>query len=534
MVNIRTYGTGSTTLKGPRTGELHDMQAGDDRFEGVNGADSVMGGAGNDRLQGFGGNDWLGGDAGSDEMSGGDGNDIMFGGGGGDRVRADAGADLIYGDMAFTANNRVTTTTPQTFDGKFTLVGTQGSGNDDLDGGAGNDSILGEGGNDDLDGGGDDDLLLGGDGADAVAGGTENDVLFGDGAVSTTPSTGSRSFTVNGTTYYVTDAGTGGNDTMDGGKGNDVLYGGAGVDEITGGVNDTTASFSNGTAVIGTDAPFNETDADGVPLFTIVDEVTGVTLKNAMLDGTHNWLVGADLEAKPPSSDPFTGLPTGPYTYEDGSEFIEENMGAEDGLMFSAAKNESVVITANAPVTKGFEGFDVALFGLEENETLNWTAYGPDGTTVYASGTLQGEDLGVPLLSQTFAGNANLQKLVLKPGAGSDFGVELLSFHYGTAKIPTGGDELWGGSGGDFFGLGEGVQRIMDWEAGDKIALPAFDEAPTILRQVDAAIKAQGGETPAGVLLLGGATVLYDAKGHTWDRSDFVSADHAAIDWSLV
>ncbi len=507
MATIRTYGTGSNTVRGPRTGELHDLQAGEDRLDGSGGSDSVMGGDGADRLSGFGGNDWIGGDAGNDTISGGDGIDMLFGGLGADSLSGDASNDALLGDMTFTPNGRTSATV---FDGTFTVSDTQGA-NDNLNGGAGNDTAVG------------------GAGADVVVGGNENDLLYGDATVSTTSSTGSRSFAVSGKTYHITETTSGGNDTMDGGRGDDVLYGGAGVDEITGGVSATAASFSRATATIGTDVAFDQKSAGGVALFTIVDGTTKQPLKNALLDGTHNWLVGADLEAKPPPNDPFTGRPSGPYIYADGTTFSEENMEAEDGLMFSGAKGESVEITATATATQGFRGFDVALFGLEENETLNWTAYGPDGTTVYASGTLQGEDLGVPLLGQLFAADANLQRLDLKPGAGSDFGVELLSFHYGTAKIPTGGDEMWGGGGGDFFGLGEGVQRIMDWEAGDKVVLPAFNEAPTILERVDAAIKAQGGGDPVGMLLLGGGTALYDVKGHTWSRDDFVDTNHVAI-----
>jgi hypothetical protein len=31
------------------------------------------------------------------------------------------------------------------------------------------------------------------------------------------------------------------------------------------------------------------------------------------------------------------------------------------------------------------------------------------------------------------------------------------------------------------------------------------------------------------MLLLGGGTALYDVKGHTWSRDDFVDTNHVAI-----
>ena len=76
-----------------------------------------------------------------------------------------------------------------------------------IDGGAGNDSLLGRGGAD---------TLLGGAGADVLDGGAGNDRLYGD---------------------TEADRLTGGdsNDLLDGGAGNDTLLGGAGVDSLIGG-----------------------------------------------------------------------------------------------------------------------------------------------------------------------------------------------------------------------------------------------------------------------------------------------------------
>jgi serralysin len=81
------------------------------------------------------------------------------------------------------------------------------TGNDTLDGGNGNDAILGLAGNDTLNGGNGNEVLDGGGGIDTLIGGNGDDMLFG-------------SFGI---------------DTLIGGNGADSLDGGAGDDRLTGG-----------------------------------------------------------------------------------------------------------------------------------------------------------------------------------------------------------------------------------------------------------------------------------------------------------
>lgn len=121
-------------------------------------------------------------------IDGGSGNDKIVGGYGHDVILGDAGNDSLYG----------------------------GRGNDWIDGGAGNDLLRGQEGNDQLFGGtGNDrlhgdsgaDRLHGGDGNDALYGGSGNDILFGDD----------------------------GNDSLHGESGWDTLFGGIGDDLLVGG-----------------------------------------------------------------------------------------------------------------------------------------------------------------------------------------------------------------------------------------------------------------------------------------------------------
>ncbi|MBO0131658.1 Ig-like domain-containing protein [Agrobacterium burrii] len=85
-------------------------------------------------------------------------------------------------------------------DGDDTMVA--GEGNDMVDAGAGNDRVLAGEGNDVIDGGAGNDVLMGGSGNDVISGGAGNDTLNG-GA---------------------------GDDTLSGGTGNDTLTGGSGAD----------------------------------------------------------------------------------------------------------------------------------------------------------------------------------------------------------------------------------------------------------------------------------------------------------------
>jgi hypothetical protein len=90
------------------------------------------------------------GDSGNNTLNGGAGNDNLFGNGGNDTFVGGAGNDNLFG----------------------------GSGNDKFDGGAGNDIIFGNGGNDMFVGGAGDDNIFGGSGNDRFDGGAGNDTFW--------------------------------------------------------------------------------------------------------------------------------------------------------------------------------------------------------------------------------------------------------------------------------------------------------------------------------------------------------------------
>ncbi len=182
--------------------------AGNDTLTGGSGADLLFGQAGDDQLLGKGGNDLLFGGMGNDTLTGGDGDDQLFGGAGNDRLIWNPGddSDLFEGGAGFdtaeingggggetftvTANGarvRFDRIDPAPFSidaGTMESIVLNMGGGDDafralgniaalvsllVDGGAGNDTILGGNGAD---------LLIGGDGDDFVDGQQGNDVAL--------------------------------------------------------------------------------------------------------------------------------------------------------------------------------------------------------------------------------------------------------------------------------------------------------------------------------------------------------------------
>jgi Ca2+-binding RTX toxin-like protein len=93
-------------------------------------------------------------------INGGGGNDLLIGGGGRSVLIGGNGNDILWG-----AN------------GNDVLLG--GEGNDDLFGGGGNDALVGGGGNDIVSGGTGRDLLIGSQNDDLLAGGNDEDILIG-------------------------------------------------------------------------------------------------------------------------------------------------------------------------------------------------------------------------------------------------------------------------------------------------------------------------------------------------------------------
>ena len=150
--------------------------AGNDRITGDGGDNRLDGGDGNDLLVGLDGADTLSGGTGDDTLYGGGGDDIFVGGGGSDTLNGGNGRDLAdYGRStgAMRIDLGWTDGAAQSTDGWSDAL----SWMEDARGGAGDDTIVGNGGDNALDGGAGDDRLDGAGGYDALTGGAGADVF---------------------------------------------------------------------------------------------------------------------------------------------------------------------------------------------------------------------------------------------------------------------------------------------------------------------------------------------------------------------
>jgi Ca2+-binding RTX toxin-like protein len=190
------------------------------------------------------GNDSVVGSVLGEIADGGAGNDTLRGEGGNDLLRGGVGNDSLLGG-----------------DGDDSLLGgdgddvlTAGNGNDLLEGGAGKDRLAGDAGSDTLDGGDGDDQLAGGAGTDTLLGGAGNDRLMGDADADTLDGGAGNDTLLGGTGHDRLVGGEGNdslsgeadNDTLDGGLGNDTLLGGTGNDSLLGDEGNDSLSGDDG------------------------------------------------------------------------------------------------------------------------------------------------------------------------------------------------------------------------------------------------------------------------------------------------
>jgi Ca2+-binding RTX toxin-like protein len=191
-------GAGDDTIIGSQFND--DLRGGDgnDQLFGGLGNDVLTGGAGNDMLHGGAGDDTLTGGTGIDQLFGGEGNDtfVVASSGGDDRDAFDGGAGvdrlLVTGTAALTlAGFDATASSIEIWQGNdravlgtgaanvFDFSGLQSvTGMLYVNGGAGDDTIIGSQFNDDLRGGDGNDQLFGGLGNDVLTGGVGIDTFI--------------------------------------------------------------------------------------------------------------------------------------------------------------------------------------------------------------------------------------------------------------------------------------------------------------------------------------------------------------------
>jgi trimeric autotransporter adhesin len=464
---------------------LDGVQVSDNVLLGSARADTLDGLGGNDALDGRDGNDVLLGGSGDDLIAGGKGSDVINGGDGNDYISSAAqlnGSPQQRGPTDVWANwglplGAVAETSGATWgiydsgNGQLTWSGvgdpvTTDLAGDVIDGGKGNDRIIGSWGDDQIEGGdgndnvtglagddfieggkGDDylrgdgvragffesvaaqfhgadyldggagkDVIEGGGGADTLFGGSDDDEIFGDMA-GRSDAPDAIGFEFQGVDYL---DGEDGNDKLVGGGGDDTLYGGTGNDVLTGDIDPSSLANSAGSAAVWGDDYLNGEAGD--------DELIGGGGNDVLeggegIDSLYGDSQDAGLLAQFHGNDSLDGGA--------GNDYLEG--GGKDDTLIGGAGNDTLVGDSDEQTLAGqYHGTDT-LDGGDGNDSL----YGGGGKDNLKGGAGADVLVGDAALAQLSA--AFHDDDYLDGGSGDD---DIIGMG--------GNDTLIGGEGNDF------------------------------------------------------------------------------------
>lgn len=179
-----------------------------------------------------------------DILFGNDEANMIIGGGGDDHVDGGAGNDTLLGDgQAFIDTEDMLinySVWGEVSSGNDTIYG--GRGHDTIFGGQGEDQIYGNEGNDNIEGGDGNDEIYGGDKADTIYGGADDDLIVGNSGSDQLMGDDGND-TIKGNSGGDVLLGNAGDDVMQGHKGDDYLQGGTGNDTMSGNLGNDTFFF---------------------------------------------------------------------------------------------------------------------------------------------------------------------------------------------------------------------------------------------------------------------------------------------------
>jgi Ca2+-binding RTX toxin-like protein len=548
-----------------------DGGAGDDGIFTGFGNDSVFGGIGNDAVIGRVGDDTVDGGIGDDEMFGEEGNDSLLGGDGEDSLDGFTGDDTLDGgagnDWAsyFSAGGAVTVDlsagTSSGADGNDVLTEIE-----NVLGGIGNDSILGDGLTNLLDGGNGNDTLDGGEGDDSLDGGAGNDwasYANAGGAVTVDLSAGTSSGADGSDDLTGIENVLGGigndsilgdslNNRLDGGAGNDTVIGGQGSDSLDGGTDIDLVDFSAVTGNIFKNTTSNNFNFDGVSARVVGferfllgsgnDQVfLGTATQSATLDGG----VGNDVIVSGSGDDSlFGGTGNDVLNGTEGNDTLDGGIG-DDVLSDDGGNDSFFGGVGNDELTHGDFGgaaADATLDGGEGDDTLDggagndWASYANAGGAVtvdLSAGTSSGADGSDDLkgIENVLGGIGNDSILgdgltnVLDGGNGDD---TVLSFVGDDSVVGgDGSDSLIGNEGADTLLGGTGSDTLLGNEQADSLAGGDNNDLLQGGQDTDTLDGGAGDDTLAGGL---GDDLLDGGTGN--DFASYASAN-AAVDVQL-
>lgn len=420
--------------------------AGNDTLEGGDGNDVLNGGSGGDFLQGGGGNDQLKGQAGNDELSPGIGSDTTNGGSGDDLLDYGGRSQDLFISLDGIANDGAAGENGQIL---FCENVTGGNGDDSIVGNGKSNRLEGGLGSDTLRGLGERDLLdegqPAGDLANLLDGGSGDDFLEGHGADDTL---------IGASGNDVLQDLTGGNDSFSGGSGDDrlwhrfgsdTLFGDAGDDFFEASSSDDTAGdFLDGGS--GSDALFAAVGSPDTVFGRSGDDRIQIPFRNSLNAASVSGGSGLDILA------------------------FDVTLGATTRVIFDGLANDGLTVGGNTNIAADFE----EVIGSEGDDLIDISGRGA-GMSVNAQ---SGDDTLIGGAgSDTLDGSTGADSLnggggedVLRGGTGSDtltggpgldsfnggIGNDILNAADGAADTVNGAQGL-----GDFGDVDEGVDQII-------------------------------------------------------------------------
>lgn len=441
--------------------------------------------------------------AGQDKLFGGDGNDHLGGGGDIDRIYGGTGDDIIYGDKDFSNNQAANSSQVPTVDDlRYTATSLHETtsiasitidldtretfynhGNDYLYGGAGKDTIYGDGGSDYIEGGAGNDIILGDDnktkllgkfhGNDTIYAGDGNDQIWGSGGNDTIYG-GADDDYIDGDAHKDNlEEDQNGIDTLFGADGKDTIFGGGKKDYLYGGEGDDYLHGDASVASLGGQYHDNDTLYGDIGKDTLVgggkdDRLYGGD-GDDQLNGDSNDLGGQwhgnDYLDGGLGNDDLDGGGGTDYLYGgDGDDLLIGDGGVDVAYqltdhLYGGKGNDQLQGNGGADYLYGGEDDD-SLFGDEGDDKL----YAGTGHNSLYGGT-GNDELAVGDGNDTLDGGAGND--VLNAGAGNN----RLNGGDGNDQLyaGNGNDSLDGGSGNDVLNAGNGDNMLFGGAGNDQL-----------------------------------------------------------------
>ena len=476
--NLFFTGTAAFTGNGNELDNTIVGGAGNDTLNGNGGNDTLIGNAGNDRLAGGAGNDALYGGVGNDTLDGGTGDDILEGGAGDDVLTGGAGADVLAGGEGIDTASYSTSTAAVVASLLHRSINAGDAAGDvfadieNLTGGSGDDTLIGDDNANRLDGGLGNDLLIGGAGADAFVGGSGTDTASyanaSAGVVANLAAPAGNTGDAQGDTYNTIENLTGsayadtltGNtaaNVLTGGLGDDTLNGGAGADTMIGGIgNDTYVVDALGDIVTENAGEGIDTVQTALAGYSVGTNVENLTLTGAAnINGNGNALanvltgnVGNNVLSGNGGNDTLIG--------NAGNDTLDGGIGAD--YMIGGIGNDTYVVDdAGDTVTENAgEGTDLV------RTTLNALGLGSNVENLTFIGT------------GNFAGAGNALANTITGGSGAD-----------TLDGGAGIDTLIGGAGNDTYKVDQAGDVVTEAAGGGTDTVLATSLAYTLGANVE-------------------------------------------------